>query len=166
MRKPAALLPALLWVFFLAAGPCSAGSTAFGADPFAPVADSGNRVPQMQNAASEIVGMTGPGVNSTRKAASGKKMGPLQVISPAVIVGKLTLAINDLNIAVAMIFVPLAVFGILASCVILALGCLIGCQPVRRFGWSGLLTSCLGLLVFYGIPVIVGLIQAVAARLA
>ncbi len=143
---------------------CFAGSTALGADPALalPSPDQPSTIDQpsmMQNTASlnDQAESSEEGFTNT---------GPLRPVRPRDFVHKLVLLVNEMNALAASIIVPLAVFGITVSCIFLALGCLIGWQAVKRLGWGGLLTSCLGLLVFYGIPLIIGLIRAFISRLA
>jgi len=54
----------------------------------------------------------------------------------------------------------------LISTAILALGGVIGTKTVQRFGWGGLLMSVAGLLIFWGIPVIIGLTKSLAGYFA
>jgi hypothetical protein len=92
--------------------------------------------------------------------------GPIQAGDPKAFVAKLDLLAADVYQAVATLIVPLSMIAMLFSCIALVLGGLLGWDAVRRFGWGGLFMCVAGLLLFYGIPVIIGLIRAVAARFA
>lgn len=118
--------------------------------------------------------------SQTQGAAQGQAQGTVQVqgqqnqtaygtvnpVSPREFTDKVNRFVGEVNGMVAGIIVPLAMFAMLVSAAALALGSIIGFKAVSRFGWGGLTLSALGLLVFWGIPVILGLIKSLAGYFA
>jgi Flp pilus assembly protein TadB len=92
--------------------------------------------------------------------------GTVNPVSPREFTDKVNRFVGEVNGMVAGIIVPLAMFAMLVSAAALALGSIIGFKAVSRFGWGGLTLSALGLLVFWGIPVILGLIKSLAGYFA
>jgi len=92
--------------------------------------------------------------------------GSVEPVSPKEFTDKMNKFVGEINNMLAGIIVPLAMLGMLISTAILALGGVIGTKTVQRFGWGGLLMSVAGLLIFWGIPVIIGLTKSLAGYFA
>lgn len=88
--------------------------------------------------------------------------GDVKPVSPGEFTDKMNKFVGEINNMLAGIIVPLAMLGMLVSTAILALGGIIGAKAVQRFGWGGLFMSVAGLLVYWGIPVIIGLTKSLA----
>lgn len=86
--------------------------------------------------------------------------------APGQLASRFVELVSDAYVALASVALPVAMLAMLVSCIVLIVGKLLGAQVVFRYGWGGLLTSCLGLLVYYSIPLIVALIRTVTARLS
>lgn len=84
---------------------------------------------------------------------------------PAQMASKSAKLISDIYTDLSHIILPLAMLAMLVSCIVLIAGRLLGIQVVSRYGWGGLLTSCLGLAVYYSIPLLIALISTFVARL-
>ena len=160
---------ALLSMFTLAPASCQAVSTAYGNDPFAPVVSSATNSQETET--------QGISSSNTRAMVSKKTSGaavspprltnarPLENMAPKDLVGRINLAAGDLASAAAAVIVPLAVLSMLVSCLVLVIGSLSSWGAAKRFGLGGLFTACAGLLVYYGYPLIIGLIRVLADRL-
>jgi hypothetical protein len=90
---------------------------------------------------------------------------PLENMAPKDLDNRINLIAGDLASAVAAVIVPLAVLSMLVSCIALALGSLTGWGAAKHFGLGGLFMACAGLLVYYGYPLIIGLIRVLVGRL-
>lgn len=88
--------------------------------------------------------------------------GTVRPVSPREFTDKVNRFVGEVNGMLAGTIVPLAMFAMLVSAAALALGSVIGMRAVSRFGWGGLVLSAMGLLVFWGMPVIFGLIKSLA----
>ncbi|RJO62790.1 MAG: hypothetical protein C4542_02180 [Dehalococcoidia bacterium] len=88
----------------------------------------------------------------------------IKPVSPGEFVGKVENIISGANVALGSIIVQLAIFGMLVSLAVLAVGGLFGIGLVKRVGFGGLLMSAFGLLVYFLIPVILGLIKSFAGQ--
>lgn len=92
--------------------------------------------------------------------------GSIKPVSPREFTDRVNKFVGEVNGMVAGIIVPLAILAMLISAAALALGSLIGWKAVQRFGWGGLFLSILGLLVYWGIPIIIGLTKSLAGYFA
>jgi hypothetical protein len=91
---------------------------------------------------------------------------PLENMAPKDLVNRINLVAGDLASAAAAVIVPLAVLSMLVSCLVLVFGSLSSWEAAKRFGLGGLFMACAGLLVYYGYPLIIGLIRVLVDHLA
>ncbi|MGB9859457.1 MAG: hypothetical protein ACPLQP_05940 [Moorellaceae bacterium] len=92
--------------------------------------------------------------------------GGIKPVSPGEFVAKINSFIADLNAAISGIVLPLATFAMLVSIAVITVGFLVGHSNLKRYGWGGLFLACCGVFLFYGLPLIIGLVRALAYRLA
>lgn len=92
--------------------------------------------------------------------------GGIKPVSPSEFVAKVNSFIADLNTAVSGMVLPLATFAMLVSIAVITVGFLVGHSNLKRYGWGGLVLACVGVFLFYGLPLIIGLVRALAYRLA
>ncbi len=90
--------------------------------------------------------------------------GGVKPVTPTEFVAKVNNVITGINTATSGLILPVATFAMLISIVIIIMGALVGHHNLRRYGWGGLFLASFGLLLFWGLPVILGLIQALATR--
>lgn len=100
--------------------------------------------------------------NANQQAQTTADYGTVKPVSPREFTDKVNRFVGVVNGMLAGTIVPLAMFAMLVSAAALALGSVIGMRAVSRFGWGGLVLSAMGLLVFWGMPVILGLIKSLA----
>jgi hypothetical protein len=98
--------------------------------------------------------------------SAGDAFGGVKPVSPGEFVARVDRLVAGLNTAVGGLVVPLATFSMLVSVAALALGHILGLGVVKRFGWGGLFMTAVALLIFWGMPVIIGLIRALATSFA
>jgi hypothetical protein len=169
MSKLISISLILLYMLGLAPAFCQAGIAGSGEDPFAPVAsaDTNNQGSTMQGTKLSTTqsrtssSMSGAAVSSSNFTT----VRPLESMAPKDLASRINLIVGDLASAAAAVIIPLAVLCMLASCIVLVLGSLIGWEAARRFGLGGLFMTCAGLLVYYSYPLIIGLIRVFAGRL-
>ncbi|WP_157109832.1 hypothetical protein [Thermanaeromonas toyohensis] len=92
--------------------------------------------------------------------------GGIKPVSPGEFVAKVNTFIADLNTAVSGLVLPLATFAMLVSIAVITVGFLVGHSNLKRYGWGGLFLACVGVFLYYGVPLIIGLVRALAYRLA
>jgi hypothetical protein len=156
----------LFYILSLAPAFCQAGIKSPGEDPFAPVASSdtnsqGSVMPNTKLLTVQSMtsnSMSGTAVSPPNFAG----LRPLESMSPEDMANRINLIVGDLASAAASVIVPLAVFGMLVSCIVLVLGSLTGWDAARRFGLGGLFMACAGLLVYYNYPLIINLVRVLA----
>jgi hypothetical protein len=170
MRKLIITLLALLCMFGLAPALCQAGSTAYGDGPFAPVVSSATNNQETKTQGISSSNTQAMVSNNTSGAAVSPlrltTAWPLENMAPKDLVNRINLVAGDLASAAAAVIVPLAVLSMLVSCLVLVFGSLSSWEAAKRFGLGGLFMACAGLLVYYGYPLIIGLIRVLVDRLA
>ncbi|MGI9862750.1 hypothetical protein SDD30_15340 [Moorella naiadis] len=92
--------------------------------------------------------------------------GGVKPVTPVEFAGKVNKFIAGLNAAIGGLVIPVATFAMLVSICIIILGALVGHSNLKRYGWGGLFLASVGLLLFWGLPVLLGLLQALATRFA
>jgi hypothetical protein len=92
--------------------------------------------------------------------------GGVKPVTPGEFAGKVNKFIAGLNAAIGGLVLPVATFAMLVSICVIILGALVGHGNLKRYGWGGLLLASVGLLLFWGLPVLLGLLQALATRFA
>lgn len=92
--------------------------------------------------------------------------GGVKSVTPAEFAEKVNKFIAGLNAAIGGLVLPVATFAMLVSICVIILGALVGHGNLKRYGWGGLLLASVGLLLFWGLPVLLGLLQALATRFA
>jgi hypothetical protein len=90
----------------------------------------------------------------------------IRPVPPEEFAGKFNKVIMGLIEALSIIIVPLAMLSMLISVIALSVGALIGRKSVTAFGVGGFLCACAALFIFWGMPLIIGLIQSLAASFA
>lgn len=99
-------------------------------------------------------------------AAAVTEPGGIRPVSPGEFVAKVNGFVADLNTAVSGLVLPLATLAILISIVVITMGFLVGHSNLKRYGWGGLFLACVGVFLYYGVPLIIGLVRALAYRLS
>lgn len=100
---------------------------------------------------------------STQSPVDSSGMRP---VSPSEFVARFNRMVNGINSAVAGLIVPLATFALLVSVAVLSLGAILGSSTIKRYGFGGIFFTTIGLILFWGIPVFIGLIKSLAASFA
>jgi hypothetical protein len=169
MRKLIIIALFLLCILGLAPAFCQAGAAVSGEDPFAPVVSSATNSRGSMAHGTKSSTTQSMASNSTSGAAVSPSnfttVWPLENMAPKDLDNRINLIAGDLASAVAAVIVPLAVLSMLVSCIALALGSLTGWGAAKHFGLGGLFMACAGLLVYYGYPLIIGLIRVLVGRL-
>ena len=103
--------------------------------------------------------------DSTKKSSTSNVnnyAGNIDAIAPDTFFSALENFITDLYNALGGIMKPLAQFLILVSVIAIAIGALFSSDDIKKYGFAGIFMAALGLLVFYGLPIIVGVVEGIA----
>lgn len=106
-------------------------------------------------------GEPAPGGSSEQGAVSPSAV---QSVPPEEFVIKANRLLGDVHAMASGVIMPLAGVAMVVSIGAIALGSLTGWGIMRRFGFGGLFTTCLGVFLFWGIPVILGVIRSLGMR--
>ncbi|MGI9951324.1 hypothetical protein V3F56_03090 [Moorellaceae bacterium AZ2] len=107
----------------------------------------------------------GVGDGTAEGAVSVAEPGGIKPVSPAEFVARINEFIADINTAISGLVLPVATTVMLVSIVVITAGFLVGHSNLKRYGWGGLFLACCGVFLFYGLPLIIGLVRTLAYRL-
>jgi hypothetical protein len=159
----------LMYIIALTPILCQAGVSNDGKDPFTPVASSCMTTPvsALPDAKSLITEpMTSGNSSGAAFSSPSTRAGYLlENITSNDLDNRINLISSDLVSAAGAVIIPLAILSVLVNCLALLLGSLIGWEAAKIFGLGGLIMAFAGLLVYYGYPLIIGLIRILAGCL-
>lgn len=87
-------------------------------------------------------------------------------VTPNVFSSKLGNSIMIIYYAVKQIILPIALVGITFGIIILLIGSICHSKKIKEMGAIDMALSCGGVLLFYGIPLILGFIKTIGSALA
>ncbi len=103
--------------------------------------------------------------NGAGNGVKNRDFGMVRPVPPEVAAGKITGMLNRLYASLASVVIPLSMVVLLISALFLIPGSFLGAEMVRRMGWGGIIAGAAGLLVFWGIPLIIGITKSIADAL-